>query len=66
MAKVVKFPLAMADGTKARTLDELREHADVTSIATYYNDGRLQRWLMANYCEDEASKIDRRIKRSRT
>lgn len=57
MAKLVKFPLALADGTKARTLEELREHADIASIIQYFDDNRLQRWLLANYLDDEAHKI---------
>ena len=57
MAKLVKFPLALADGTKARTLEELREHADIASIIQYFDDNRLQRWLSANYLDDEAHKI---------
>ena len=58
MAKLIKFPLAMADGTKARSIEELREHSDVASIATYFEDGRLQRWLLANYLDDEAKKVE--------
>ena len=54
MAKLIKFPLGMAVGTKVRTIEELREHADVASIASYYEDGKLYRWLMANYQESKA------------
>ena len=58
MAKLIKFPLSLADGTKARSLEELREHADIQSLAGYYRDGKLQRWLAANYLDEENSKIE--------
>ena len=58
MAKLIKFPLNLADGTKARSLEELREHADIQSLAGYYRDGKLQRWLVANYLDEENSKIE--------
>ena len=58
MAKIIKFPLKMADGFGARTLEELREHADVSSIAAYYDNGKLHRWLLANYLDDNAKEID--------
>lgn len=58
MAKLIKFPLNLADGTKARSLEELREHADIQSLAGYYRDGKLQRWLAANYLDEENSKIE--------
>ena len=57
MAKLTKYQLAMADGPKARSIEEVREHSDVASIATYFEDGRLQRWLLANYLDDEAKKV---------
>ena len=52
MAKNIQFPLEMADGAKVRTLEELQEHYDIASVIKYYKDGRLLRWLKANY-EDE-------------
>ncbi len=58
MAKIIKFPLKMADGFGARTIEELREHADVSSIAAYYDNGKLHRWLLANYLDDNAKEID--------
>ena len=57
MAKLIKFPLEMADGTKARNLDELKEHADIASIASYYKDGRLKRWLSCNYLDEKAEEV---------
>ena len=59
MAKLIKFPLEMADGTKARSIEELREHADIASIAAYYENGKLYRWLLANYLDDEAEKVEK-------
>ena len=58
MPKLVKFPLAFADGTKARTIEELREHADIASIAQHFENGKLQRWLAANYLDDLSEKAD--------
>lgn len=52
MAKIIKFPLKMADGTSVRTLDDLKEHHDLPSIMKYYRDGKLQRWLKADYNDD--------------
>ena len=47
MAKPVKFPLKLADGTNARSLEELREHGDVASVLGHYREGTLVRWLKA-------------------
>ena len=47
MAKIVKFPLKLADGTNARSLEELREHGDVASVLGHYREGTLVRWLKA-------------------
>ena len=57
MAKRVKFPLTMADGTQVRTLDELRESFDLVSVLSYYDNGRLGEWLADRYYDDEAEKI---------
>ncbi len=47
MAKVIRFPLHLADGTGARTLEDLREHGDVESVLRHYREGTLARWLKA-------------------
>lgn len=47
MAKLTRFPLEMANGTKVRSIEELRENADVKSIVAYFLDGRLERWCSA-------------------
>ena len=57
MAKLIKFPLEMEDGTKARSIEELREHADIASLIACYKNGKLQRWLLANCLDDEVDKI---------
>lgn len=53
----VKFPLKMADGVLVRTIEELREHFDLVSVLTYYNDGRLVKWLKNGYYDIEAEKV---------
>ncbi|MBR1646542.1 MAG: SEL1-like repeat protein [Selenomonadaceae bacterium] len=53
---LVKFPLIMADGFKANTLEELKEHFDIKSVLGYFRDRRLIRWLKArNYVEEVAA-----------
>ena len=47
MAKLIRFPLKLADGTEARSLEELREHGDVESVLKHYREGTLARWLRA-------------------
>ena len=48
MAKrLPKFPLEMANGAKVRSIEELRENADIKSIVAYFLDGRLKRWCNA-------------------
>ena len=59
MARKVKFALEMADGTKVRnSIEELREHFDMQSIASYYLSGKLLEWLEDRYYDDEAAKIE--------
>lgn len=57
MAKKVKFPLRMADGTNVRTLEELREHFDFNSVLSYYVDGKLKEWLDNRGYENESDKL---------
>lgn len=42
-----KITLVMSDGAEVRTLEELREHADIYTLEQYYFDGSLLRWLKA-------------------
>lgn len=53
----VKFPLKMAGGTMVRTIEELREHFDLTAALAYYKDGRLEKWLENGYYDEEARKV---------
>lgn len=57
MAKKIKFPLKMADGSQVRSIEELREHFDLTAVLSYYTSGRLTEWLTDRYYDVEAEKI---------
>ena len=57
MAKIIRFPLMMKDGTAVRTLDELREHFDLESLLGYFADGKLRTWLTDRYYDEKAQKI---------
>lgn len=57
MAKTIRFPLEMANGVKARTLEELRANFDLEKILYYYLDGRLCTWLSNGYYHNESSEI---------
>ena len=41
MAKKIRFPLEMPDGTQVRTLQDLKEHFDLVSALEYYKSGKL-------------------------
>ena len=56
MAKI-KFPLEMANGVQARTLNDLKENFDIEKVIGYFLDGKLQTWLEDRYYEDEAEAI---------
>ncbi len=57
MAKIIRFPLQMKEGTAVRTLDELREHFDLESVLGYYADGKLKTWLADRYYDEMAEKV---------
>ena len=57
MAKLIRFPLKLADGTEARSLEELREHGDVESVLKHYREGTLARWLRAFGQQELAEKV---------
>ena len=57
MAKKIRFPLMMKDGTAVRTLEELREHFDLESVLGYFADGKLKTWLADRYYDEKAQKI---------
>ncbi len=41
MARKVKFPLIMSNGSDVRTIDELKESFDLESVLGYYANGKL-------------------------
>lgn len=53
----VKFPLKMPDGTAVRTIEELREHFDLTAVLDFYSSGKLTDWLEIRYYNKEAEKV---------
>ena len=55
--KLIRFPLQLADGTGARSLEELREHGDVESVLKHYREGTLARWLRAFGQQELAEKV---------
>ncbi len=57
MAKKIRFPLKMKNGTEVRTLEELRENFDIESVLGYFADGKLQTWLADRYYDVEAAKV---------
>ena len=57
MAKKIKFALTMADGCKARTIENLREHFDLEKVTGYFLDGKLQEWLTDRYYDTEAEAL---------
>lgn len=57
MAKKIRFPLEMPDGEKVRDLDSLREHFDLETVLSYFNNGKLVTWLQDRYLLEEAEVI---------
>ena len=53
----VKFPLKMSDGAMVRSIEELREPFDLTTVLSYYDNGRLVKWLENGYYDEEAGKV---------
>ena len=53
----VKFPLKMADGAMVRTIEDLREHFDLVTVLSYYDNGRLAKWLENGYYDEDAEKV---------
>ena len=53
----MKFPLKMADGATVRTVEDLREHFDLAAVLSYYENGRLAKWLENGYYDEEAEKV---------
>lgn len=57
MARKIKTPLKMKDGTLVHTIKELHEHFDIESIIECFLDGRLERWLDSHYEEKKAKVV---------
>lgn len=57
MAKKVRFPLEMEDGTEVRSLAELRENFSLSKVLGYAKDGKLVTWLRDRYENDIADLI---------
>ena len=60
MAKKIKkiiLPLEMANGVKARTLEELKNSWDLESVISYYFNGRLLSWLKARRYVELAEQV---------
>ncbi len=53
----IKFPLKMQNGAEVRSLEELRENADVESIMKYYSNGKLKKWCKAFGMNEIAEEI---------
>ena len=62
---LVRFPLKMADGFNANTLEQLKEHFDIKSVVGYFYDRRLIRWLKINGCAEELSAVEKLSKLDR-
>lgn len=57
MARIIRFPLKMSNGTEVRTLEELQENFDLQAVLEYFTDGRLQSWLANRYYDEAAEKV---------
>ena len=61
MARKIKFALEMADGTFVSNLEDLQKHIknndDVKKLVEYFLDGRLEKWLLDRYYEEEAKAL---------
>ena len=61
MARKIKFALEMADGTFVSNLEDLQKHIknnyDFKKLVEYFLDGRLEKWLLDRYHEEEANAL---------
>ena len=57
MAKIIRFPLKMKNGSEVRTLEELQENFDLESVLGYFADGRLITWLADRYYDEKAEAV---------
>ena len=56
MAKKIRFPLQM-NGTDVRTIEELRENFDLSSVLGYLTNGKLLTWLEDRDYDNEAMAV---------
>ena len=57
MAKIIRFPLKMKNGSEVRTLEELQENFDLEFVLGYFADGRLITWLADRYYDEKAEAV---------
>ena len=61
MARKIKFALEMADGTFISVLEDLQKHIknndELKKLVEYFLDGRLEKWLLDRYYEEEAKAL---------
>lgn len=58
MSGKIRIRLTLADGTQARSLEDLRAHFDLESVLEHYQDGKLLKWLHGLYSEVEADAVE--------
>lgn len=58
MAKKIRFPLEMVDGTAARDVAELKEHFSLAEVVQYYENGKLLTWLRDRYEDDLVTLVE--------
>lgn len=47
----------MANGTQARSMEELKDNFDTASVVGYFMEGKLETWLNDRYYEEEAAQV---------
>lgn len=58
MAKKIKFPLEMDQGTKVRSLEELRDYFSLERVLVYMSNGKLVTWLRDRDIDEIADAIE--------
>ncbi len=66
MRKKIKFPLIFKDNQPARTMEELREFADVDKLYLYFMNGKLSTWLQDRDYLRKLNKFRQLTRRSRS
>ena len=57
MARKIRFPLKMKNGSEVRTLDELKANFDLESVLGYFANGKLHTWLADHYHDEQAEAV---------